>query len=194
MLPGIAASALLLAVTPTVSGAACAVDMESMLRLSPVAFDKDLAGGWRLLGRRPECAEATANLIAAYRKAHWGGLTPSEVHMSYWHEAQLRAASGETQKALPLFLAGANPDDFGGFDYAIATVAFLQHDLASLKAARARLALIPKPEGFDDAAAKYRATYSEEVRWPPNLDAVDGFIACFDKPYRVAYEIACRPK
>jgi hypothetical protein len=31
-----------------------------------------------------------------------------------------------------------------------------------------------------------------KVRWPPNLDVVEGLVHCFNKPYRVAYGSECR--
>jgi hypothetical protein len=167
------------------SSTTCASDTGAALALSPQVFDQDATLGWRALAKSPECLAAAANLIAAYRKAHWGNVKPSELHVNYWHEGQMRAAAGQTNTARPLLLAGISPDNFGDFaDYALGTVAFLDHDLAALKAARARLAATPEPQDFASTAKKYN------ISWPLNLDVLDGLIKCFDKPYREAYD--CR--
>jgi hypothetical protein len=31
-----------------------------------------------------------------------------------------------------------------------------------------------------------------ELKWPMNLDVLDGLIACFDRPYSEAYDAKCR--
>jgi hypothetical protein len=163
----------------------CRANTAAALSLSPGAFDQDESVGWRGLAKTPECLGAAADLIAAYRKAHWGEFRPSELHLNYWHEGQMRAAAGQTKAARPLLLEGISPDNFGDFaDYALGTVAFLDQDLAALKAARARLAATPEPADFAATAKRYNIT------WPLNLDVLDGLITCFDKPYREAY--ACR--
>lgn len=167
--------------------AACEVDTSAMLKLSPDQFDQDLNGGWRTLGHQPGCELAAADLIAAYRKAHWGALTSSELHTSYWHEGQGRAMAGRYAEAVPLLMAGVDPKDVGDReDYALGTIAFLDHDLAALKAARARLAKTPEPPDWSEAVARYKGQ-GRELKWPMNLDILDGLIRCFDKPYREAY-------
>lgn len=68
--------------------------------------------------------------------------------------------------------------------YREGSIAFMEGDLTRLKAARDALATLPRDpmlKGLDGS----------EVAWPPNLDALDGLIACFGKPYSVAY--VCRP-
>src|SRR5437016_917782 len=84
----------------------CAVDTEAALKFAPARFDQDPKGGWRPLGARPNCTAAAADLIAAYRKARWATLTPSELHLNYWHEGQLRANAGQNDRAVPLLMAG----------------------------------------------------------------------------------------
>jgi hypothetical protein len=161
----------------------CWVDTEAMLNMAPEEFDQG-AQGWRALATKMGCDAQTANLIAEYRGRHWGQLKQHELHISYWHEGQARAMAGESQGAIPLLLAGINPSsDFGFSDYALATVAFLHHDLDGLKAARARLAVLPRPSWLPI-----------EEKWPQNLDVVDGLLACFEKPYREAYSGPCRPR
>ena len=168
---------------------ACAHDRAALLALSPAAFDQDLGGGWRPLGEKPECAEIAADLLADYRKARWGELTPGELHVNYWHEGQLRAGLGQTDAATRLMMAGVNPEmSRSGFsDYALGTIAFLHQDHAGLLAARERLAALPKPPDFDDAARRFKARYGFDLEWPANLKVLDGFIACFDRPYSEAY-------
>ena len=167
----------------------CVHDRAALLALSPANFDQDLDGGWRPLGEKPECAEIAADLLADYRKTRWGELTPGELHTNYWHEGQLRAGLGQTQAATRLMMAGVNPDmaRSGFADYALGTIAFLHQDRAGLLAARERLAALPKPPDFDDAARRFKAQYGLELKWPANLGVLDGFIACFGRPYNEAY-------
>lgn len=167
----------------------CPHDRAALLALSPADFDQDLEGGWRPLGEKPECAAIAADLLAAYRKARWGDLTQSELHTNYWHEGQLRAGLGQTQAATRLMMAGVNPEmSRSGFsDYALGTIAFLHQDRPGLIAARERLAALPKPADFDQAAARFKAAYGLDLEWPANLKVLDGFIACFDRPYNEAY-------
>lgn len=174
---------------PAAANDACAHDRAALLALSPADFDQDLSGGWRSLADRAECAEVAADLLASYRKARWGALTPAEFHLNYWHEGQLRAGLGQTGAATRLMMAGVNPDmSRSGFsDYALGTIAFLHKDRAGLLAARARLAELPKPPDFDDAARRFKAQYGFELKWPANLSVLDGLIACFDRPYTEAY-------
>ena len=164
----------------------CEVDRTAMLRLSPHDFDQNETKGWRPLSAHPECRLAAADLIREYRNANWGKLLPHEAHINYWHEGQLRASAGETEAAIPLLLAGVNPASIDGFPhYAMATVAFLQRDLSALKQARARLAALPVPQWFDEM--KRNAPAARKMKWPLNLDVVDGLIRCFHKPYSEAY-------
>ena len=170
----------------------CAYD-KTLLELPPEKFDQDLKGGWRPLGDKPGCETATADLLAAYRVKHWGALKPGELHLNYWHEGQMRAEGGDNAGAVPLLLAGNGPPDDADFaDYALGSVAFLQHDKAALVAARARLAGQPEPAWFKASAAEIKAATGDTAIWPLNLSVLDGLIACFDKPYKVAYG-ACRP-
>ncbi|MFK0298613.1 hypothetical protein ACIQTU_05255 [Brevundimonas sp. NPDC090276] len=173
----------------------CVHDRAALLALAPSAFDQDLDGGWRPLGEKPECAAVAADLLADYRKAHWGELTPGELHLNFWHEGQLRAGLGQTQAATRLMMAGVNPEtpNSGFSDYALGTIAFLHQDRVGLVAARERLAALPKPDGFDSAAERFKATYGFDLKWPANLDVLDGLIACFGRSYNEAYG-DCRPE
>jgi hypothetical protein len=173
----------------------CTHDRAALLALAPAAFDQDLEGGWRPLGAKPECAAVAADLLAAYRKAHWGELTPGELHLNFWHEGQLRASLDQTEAATRLMMAGVNPEtpNSGFSDYALGTIAFLHQDRPGLVAARERLAATPKPAEFDRAAERFKATYGFDLEWPVNLKVLDGLIACFGRPYNEAYG-DCRPE
>lgn len=177
-----------------VAPAPCAIDTAAALALPPARFDQDPKAGWRPLGARPECASAAADLIASYRKARWATLTPSELHLNYWHEGQLRATVGQSERAVPLLMAGVDPEtDIGFEDYALGTIAFLNRDLAGLKAARARLAALPAPPDFEQTKARAKARTGADLAWPLNLNVLDELIACFDRPYAVAYGCRAHP-
>jgi hypothetical protein len=163
-----------------VADVSCQVDTEAILRLSPSEFDQDPTGGWRTLTATPGCEVVIADLLAEYRRRNWGIFKEYELHLNYWHEGQVRAFAGQYDEAVPLLLAGVDPHAIGGFsEYALATVAFLQNNRQALKAARDRLAAVPRPEFVPDG------------EWPPNLKIVDSLIACFGRPYSEAYSGHC---
>ena len=182
--------------------ASCTYDLAAMLALDESAFDQDLSGnggGWRMLTNQAGCELAAADLIAAYRAAH-----PGVGPMLSWHEGQLRAFAGQYDRAIPLLKGSRTPaveDRFGWNSYVDATVAFLKNDRAALEAARKLLSDVPYPGGADTPLVEgylvipaHGAQPEMRIRWPPNLDVVDGLIACFKKPYSEAYGASCRPK
>ncbi len=71
----------------------------------------------------------------------------------------------------------------------LASVAFLRQDRPALEAAYARLMSLPVPDYFTRAAERYAVNYPDlpPLTWPLNRDKVEGFLACFDRPYREAY-------
>ena len=179
----------------------CTVDLAAMMKLSPFDFDQT-EKGFRSLANKPDCDVATANLIATYRRSNWGKLDQNQLQISYWHEGQSRAFAGQTELAIPLLLAGVNPGVAGlgeqldhdnasigmaNAEYAMATVAFLQGDLAALNKARARLAALPRPSMWATAMEKTPAAARPSMNWPPNLNIIDQLIRCFGKSYREAY-------
>lgn len=185
MLAGIAVAVALVAQTdPSVDP--CAVDQEAMLALSAQDFDQSDDKGWRPLGDIAECRTAAAELIRAYRRANWRSMTTGQVHTSYWHEGQMRAASGDTERAVPLLMAGTNPSSVGGAEYPLGTIAFLRGDRAGLILARERLAALPAPSDLEEMREAARQA-GAEFEWPPNLHVLDRLIACFGKPYSEAY-------
>jgi hypothetical protein len=82
-------------------------------------------------------------------------------------------------------------DDLDIF-YEQATVAFLRGDKPALLKARADLAATPEPAWWGKVAAGFKRRTGHDITWPTNLNVVDGLVACFGKPYAVAYD--CRPK
>ncbi len=179
----------------------CAYDKDALLTLDEHAFDQDLAnggGGWRKIGNIPGCELVAAELISDYRAKH-----RTSNSILAWHEGQMLASAGEYDRAIPQLLSARKDpaqDPMGWNHYVDATVAFLQRDHGGLVQARDRLAAIPYPAGSDlppvkDGYIEFPAQEGRPAmrfRWPPNIEAVDGLVACFDKPYNEAYG-ACRP-
>ena len=173
-----------------------------MLSLNEAAFDQDLSnggGGWRRIDNIPGCQLAAADLIAAYRAKH-----PSSGSLLAWHEGQVRATAGQYARAIPLLhsaMKDPEQDRAGWNHYVSATVAFLQGDRPGLLRAREQLAAVPYPA--DSGMPPLKDGYMEvsvqpgqppmKVRWPPNIDVVDGLVACFGKPYNEACGMSCRP-
>ena len=172
-----------------------------LLALNEDDFDQDLAGGWRAVAAKTGCVVAAADLLAAYRASH-----SSSSSTLAWHEGQIRALVDDYEHAIPLLgLARKAPDeDKGGWNpYVDATIAFLEGNMDALLQARDRLSATPYPGGADMPPLKdgYVEFPSEEgqpvmkIRWPPNIDVVEGLISCFGKSYADAYGTdACRPE
>lgn len=182
----------LVALASGVQAADCSHDDKALLALDYAAFDQDMHGGWRPIAAVKGCEPVAADLIKAWRGAH-PALDPDDLATLDWHEGQMRAVFGDYDGAVPLIAVSLGNPDEAMQHYTAATIAFLKRDKSALVAARAALAATPKPEGWDQAAADYKARYGEAPTWPDNLDVVDGLIACFDRPYAEAYG-ACRPK
>lgn len=175
---------------------ACNYELDGMLALDPEAFESP-TGGWRDIAARDGCEPAAADLIALYRQAHPNMRQFSQIGLLH-HEAQVRASSGDTEHALTLLRELLLiPSDPHMIAYHEAEVAFLERDLSALQAARAKLAAMPEPSNWALAKERVRAQRGDEAAerfvWPLNLDVVDGFINCFDRPYTEAYNQACRP-
>lgn len=178
--------------------ASCDTDRTHMLALDEQAFDQDMSGGWRVLAEKPGCKLAAADLLRDYRQAH-----ANEAVILYWHEAQLRAMAGQTAAAIGLMERSRQPagKDRGGWNpYVDASIAFLRKDRAALGKARQELASVPYPDDPDMPRLKngvvempMQGGQTMKMRWPPNIDVVDGFVQCFDKSYEDAYASACRP-
>ena len=185
----------------TASVEKCIPNAGKLLALDFTAFDQDPSGGWRSVGAQTGCDGAIADLIARYRKSK--GKSPEKAKMLEWHEAQARAWAGQTDRAIKLFQhrpEEEKPDAQTFYDepaalYRDATIAFLASDRPGLEAARAKLALLPEPPDFTALKTSFRRKFPSSAPpvWPMDLDAVDGLVACFGKPYKEAYAIECRP-
>ncbi len=159
----------------------------AMLALSLHDFDQTDAG-WRSL-ESEGCEASTADAIARYRSENATRLAGEDTGTLDWHEGQMRASAGQTEAAIAIFEARLDKSHASTRPYHEATVAFLKRDRAAFDAARARLLALPEPEAFTRAKARYTETYPDlpPLQWPLNRDIVDGFAACFDRPYREAY-------
>jgi hypothetical protein len=175
------AFAIAAALAAAPAAAPCTYDRDRLLSLDQKAFDQDLEGGWRALANDPRCWIAAADLLRDYRQLH-----QSTASILFWHEGQLRANAGQTAAAIALFeqSRAKEPDPFGWNFYVDGTIAFLRHDRAGLQAARDKLAAVPKPADFHPIGPNGKPM---EIKWPPNLNVLDGFLTCFDRPYDVAY-------
>lgn len=157
----------------------------AVLALPLLAFDQDPHRGWQPLAEVPSCWLDTAELIAEYRRQpRAAGDRPL-----IWHEAQLRALSGQRDPASALMRQTYKPAqaDIGGWNaYVDATIAFLDDDLPALRQARERLAALPPPPGH--VLQQGHVTLdAEQVPWPPRLDVVDALVRCMYQPYELAY-------
>lgn len=166
---------------------ACPQPDATMLALTLHDFDQTEAG-WRSLAGEG-CEAVAADAIARYRADNAVKLADEDTGTLDWHEGQMRAAAGQTQAAIAIMQAGLDETTEAIRPYNEATIAFLRRDRAALEAARDRLLALPEPEQFAQARAQYAANYPQfpPLTWPLNRDKVEGFIACFDRPYREAY-------
>jgi len=174
---------------------ACQYDRAAMLALDWRALDQDMAGGWRMLANAG-CDAAAADLIAAWRAAHTAAgdpraAPPGADGLLAWHEGQPRAYAGQTTAAITLFDRARKTSEedrgFGWNLYVDGSIAFLRRDRAGLDAARTTLAGLPLPAGYAPVGpdGKPRA-----IRWPMNLNVLDGFQRCWGLPYKQAYACA----
>jgi hypothetical protein len=171
----------------------CVIPHEVFAEQDFATFDQTEAG-WRHLARA-ECYAAAAEAINAYRAHHGASLDPARLSGLEWHEGQMYAHIGRYDAAREMFAATydthqENPSMLAKID---ANIAFLDRDYSALLEARERLASIPKPEGFEAAAADYAERFPdhEPLEWPLNLDIVDRFIRCFESDYATAYRGRC---
>lgn len=155
------------------------------LNLTFEEFDQMEASGWRPLYEN-KCYKEAAKLIVRYMAQH-----PELVKQHYmlpFHAGQMYALHGEYQSAINYMQLGYSDIKSEYIDwnaFVDANIAFLNHDLSALQQARVKVAQQPKmPDSMhvpDWAIGKKM-----------NLDVVDGFILCFDKPYVEAYSMTCR--
>jgi hypothetical protein len=175
-----------------------AQERERLLSLSQDAFDQDLSGGgggWRAVAAKPGCEIVAADVIRDYREKH-----SSTDTIIYWHEGQMRATGGDSSQAIKLFEKSRKPEeqsDAGWNQYVDASIAFLKKDKPALMRARDMLSKVSAPPDFVLKDGVFEVPNNSgkpfKMRWPPNIDVVDGLIKCFDRSYRDAYgDPTCR--
>lgn len=180
-------TSLLAALALQTASADCRQPDAAMLALPLNDFDQTSAG-WRSLDAEG-CEAVVAEAIARYRVQNREALAGQDTGTLVWHEGQLRAAAGQNEAAIALMLEGRDGEDEALQPYVDASVAFLRQDRPALETAYARLMSLPIPDYFTRAAERYAANYPQlpPLTWPLNRDKVEGFLACFDRPYREAY-------
>lgn len=169
--------------------APCSYDRGAMLALSELSFDQDMTGGWRKLAYAG-CEAQAADLIRDWRAAHAAEPLRNRA-VSFWHEGQLRANLGQTQRAIALFSRSrktAQEDaGFGWNHYVDGSIAFLRGDRTAFDAAYDRLATTPRPAGLNMTGPDGKPV---AVHWPMNLNVLAGLRSCWGQPYRRAYACA----
>ncbi len=154
-----------------------------MLEMTFIEFDQGV-DGWRSLDASLACSDHADDVLAEYRSLHGSRLSPANVSLLIWHEAQVLAAKGDAAKSADLMRKAAFPGEPQWQRlYREGSIAFLEGDLAGLEAAKNSLAGLPRDPSLITPGGT-------EAAWPPNLDVLEGLISCFGKPYSVAY--ACR--
>lgn len=174
----------------TLPSPSCRYDKAAMLALDERSFDQDMAGGWRALNN-VGCDAAAADAIRDWRAAH---PQSSSIFLLNWHEGQMRANVGQTAEAIALFEASRKSIEqdagFGWNLYVDGTIAFLQRDAVAFEAARAKLAALPRPAKFNPVGPNGKPL---EIRWPLNLNVLEGFQRCWWQPYKQAYSVCATP-
>ncbi len=176
---------VILALNPVVAEDAetCSYDKESMLELKQHDFDQAFDSGWRAVNKKGACNLTAADLIREYIEKNG-----EDGVIMTWHEGQLRAMAGQTERAIRLFEDARNPPDeddwFGWNIYVDASIAFLKKDHDALVQAKEKLVILPRPDGYNPVDSFGKPV---SIRWPPNLNVVDGLLECFSDSYDYAY-------
>ena len=171
---------------PDIDCALSATERERALRLSFNEFDQTEDGGWRPF-YASKCYATAASLIVAYIEHH--PKIASEHYMLPFHAGQMFAMAGNHEKAVQYLKLGYSQRESRLVDwnaFVDAHIAFIERDIETLREMRARIAAQPALQpgpGVPDWAVGKRM----------NLDVVDGFLACVEEPFDVAYEAPCRP-
>ena len=168
----------------------CAIsnaEHERILGLSFAEFDQTEDDGWRPY-YLAKCYVIAADLLVTYVERH-----PDLVRENYilpFHAGQMLAMAGDYDNATLYLQRGYSSRESKLVDwnaFVEAHLAFIEKDAERLAAMRLRIdkqpAMVDGPGVPDWAVGK-----------KINLDVVDGFLACFDKPFAVAYEEPCRSK
>ncbi|MCR9193629.1 MAG: hypothetical protein NXH88_02800 [Hyphomonas sp.] len=155
-------------------------------------FDRTLGEGWRPIADKSGCKLIAADLISEYSSTRLGIENVHDRRSLAWHEGQLRAAAGQTDKALPLFALAHrekidNNADVAWNLYVAATIAFLERDRDALDDAHRKLSALPEPDFWASAVERTVEKYGFTPVWPSNLNVVEAFQRCFEKTYEEAY-------
>ena len=160
-------------------------ERQTLLQLPFNQFDQQSGNGWRPLYAE-KCYLEAATLLQDYMKRHPDAAR--EHYMLPFHTGQMFALAGKYPEAIKWMEKGYSDDRSDLIDwnaFANANIAFLKHDYAGLLMQRSLIDKeppMPEQRGVPDWAVGKKM----------NLDVVDGFIACFDKTYEVAYGNECR--
>lgn len=160
-------------------------ERQTLLQLQFKQFDQQPGSGWRPL-YAGKCYLHAAALLEDYMKEH-----PDAARKHYmlpFHTGQMFALGGKHSEAIRWMQKGHSDRKSDLIDwnaFVDANIAFLRHDRDVLLKQRSLINQqlpMPKQRGVPDWAAGKKM----------NLDVVDGFIACFEKPYESAYGDTCR--
>lgn len=169
-------------VETTQSETDCSYDLDAMLTLDRRAFDQDLdGGGWRALFDRG-CYTEAAELIREWRHEK-----RDHASILYTHEGQMRAYAGQYQEAIALLRLTYKPADQDGSGwnhYMDGTIAFLRRDREALAKAIERLKAVPAPKSMSQTV--YTDGTPAKIKWPLNLDILEAFERCWERPYKEA--------
>lgn len=147
---------------------------QTELGLTVDKFDQGQDAGWRGLAKAGCNAEA-ATLIERYLIGY-----ESNLRTLKWHQAQLLAVTNQYGPAIVAAEQSINPEQetqhpkFQWNAYVKATIAFMRKDR----------------KDFDVQLNILKEATQVEPHNKVNIDIVEGFAICFDKPYKEAY--SCR--
>ncbi|MDP5208375.1 hypothetical protein [Microbulbifer sp. 2205BS26-8] len=155
-----------------------------VIRLEFWEFDQSQTDGWRPF-YEAGCYQIAADLLIEYVNMN-PALANKHVILNM-HAGQMLASTGNYEKAKNYFSMSYSPmKDKAWINwnaFVDATIAFINSDMPGLKSAKEKIEL-------QETITKEAYPNFPEYWWGKkmNLDVVNGFIACFDKPYVEAYE------
>jgi len=163
------------------------VEVARILDLPFHEFDQNPKDGWRPY-YASKCYKEAAHLLTDYIALYPD--RAEEHYMLAFHAGQMFAMVDEYDKAADLMRKGYSQHSSATIDwnaFVDANIAFLENDREMLVRMRNRIAKQPVM-----TAAMGAPNWA--IGKKMNLDVADGFIACFDEVYSVAYEDECRVK
>lgn len=147
---------------------------EASLEADWRTFDQSMGKHWRQLARQG-CNFEAARLVDEYLSRHGSMLAPTERSVTVWHAGQMFAMAGDGATAIDRMKRSLDDDPpssgarFHWNEYARATIAFLQSDLATFER---------------EAATVERSEHSGDKM---NARVLARLLANWGKPYRDAY-------